>query len=624
MSYILSTHPTTAPARSRFTAGALGVGRFALHFVEMLFAMYAGMLIFMGVPGVMALPPVLHQFGMAVSMTVPMVAWMRVRGHGWRHGFEMAAGMLAPWAAVLGLVAMGAANALPWLSNAADAAMILGMLGIMLFRRDHDAHGASQPHAGVHPETPPARPFPWRRVFVPLAYVSAIVLVPLLVGAINLGSKATAPQEPVAPPAYAGALPAPPADDVTRKTAVVLAGFDGAEIGDTLEAYEILARSGVFNVYSLAPARQVLPLRTGPTPWGNSIDFAPQFSFAEYDAQIGRAPDVIAIPYFQADPGSARDAVVFNWIRGHFGPNTTILGICSGNMVLADSGLLAGRTATTNTGTFDYVESHSPTTTWLHNLRYVDDGNIVTSSNLTSGIDATLHVVDRVAGRATALDVARQIGYTQTGSLDDPRFVPPADDLSRRLIAAGFEGSEQRVGVLMYAGLTEMGVSGIVDPLEGAFSARTFFIAPQRAIVQSRDGFLFVPRYDFSTVPALDRVVAVAGENNAGKQQVLAAWSAIQPRQSVEDIYQYVGAGETAYDASLRDLARTRSGILARITADTLFYAAGPQDFSDASWAPSEVLVAGVLMLLGAAVVFGASRLRLPRRARLEPTPQPA
>jgi transcriptional regulator GlxA family with amidase domain len=45
-------------------------------------------------------------------------------------------------------------------------------------------------------------------------------------------------------------------------------------------------------------------------------------------------------------------------------------------------------------------------------------------------IDATLHVVDRFAGRATALEVARQIGYTQTGALDDPRFEPPADGCS--------------------------------------------------------------------------------------------------------------------------------------------------------------------------------------------------
>jgi hypothetical protein len=102
---------------------------------------------------------------------------------------------------------------------------------------------------------------------------------------------------------------------------VVVSGPRGSEIGDTLEAYEILARSGVFNVYSVAPERTILPLPTGPTPWGNSIDFVPHFSFAEYDAQIGRSPDVLAIPWFDQQYSPERDASVLDWIRGHFGPN---------------------------------------------------------------------------------------------------------------------------------------------------------------------------------------------------------------------------------------------------------------------------------------------------------------
>ena len=170
MTHALHTHPSPTaaapvdplrPWRSRIRPGrpgaaALSVGRFVLHFVEMWLAMLAGMVIFMAVPGVMALPVFLHQLGMAISMTVPMVAWMRIRGHGWRHGVEMAAGMLVPWAAVLSLVALGAANVLPWLANAADAAMLLGMLGVMLLRPHHYAHGSHHHHAGRRSDGPSA------------------------------------------------------------------------------------------------------------------------------------------------------------------------------------------------------------------------------------------------------------------------------------------------------------------------------------------------------------------------------------------------------------------------------------------------------------------------------------
>src|SRR5437763_16250822 len=104
----------STPDLRRLRTSAITAGRFVLHFVEMCIAMAAGMLVFMAVPGVMALPPLLHQIGMAVAMTVPMVGWMRLRGHGWRHGIEMSIGMLAAWAAVLILVGLGADQVFPW------------------------------------------------------------------------------------------------------------------------------------------------------------------------------------------------------------------------------------------------------------------------------------------------------------------------------------------------------------------------------------------------------------------------------------------------------------------------------------------------------------------------------
>jgi hypothetical protein len=91
---------------------------------------------------------------------------------------------------------------------------------------------------------------------------------------------------------------------------------------------------------------------------------------------------------------------------------------------------------------------------------------------------------------------------------------------------------------------------------------------------------LFVPRFTFSTVPALDRVLLPAGTDNAARQQVVAAWSAGPGRPTAEDIYQSVGRGESAYDATLQDLARTRHGALAQTIADTLFYQPGATQFA--------------------------------------------
>src|SRR5215212_801802 len=97
-----------------------------------------------------------------------------------------------------------------------------------------------------------ARAFVPRRLLRLALYTLAIVLIPLIVGAANLGVKAASLSGIPGPPVYSAALPAPPAHDPAKQTAVVLASAAGAEITDFLPPYEILARAGAFNVYAVA------------------------------------------------------------------------------------------------------------------------------------------------------------------------------------------------------------------------------------------------------------------------------------------------------------------------------------------------------------------------------------
>ncbi len=79
---------------------------------------------------------------MDLFMAAPMVGWMLIRGHGWRHSLEMAIAMVAPMALIFALRQIGAQSYLPWLRQTSGPAMVLGMIGAMLFRRKHYAgHG---------------------------------------------------------------------------------------------------------------------------------------------------------------------------------------------------------------------------------------------------------------------------------------------------------------------------------------------------------------------------------------------------------------------------------------------------------------------------------------------------
>jgi hypothetical protein len=134
--------------------------RFLYHYAEMVAAMFLGMFA-LGMPAdwferTVGLSssgghhPTTMFVTMAATMTVPMVAWMRVRGHGWRVSLEMAASMVLPTVVVLGLLWTGVAGGVGVLMVAEHVAMLTCMLVAMVIRWDEyagagHAHGAAQP-----------------------------------------------------------------------------------------------------------------------------------------------------------------------------------------------------------------------------------------------------------------------------------------------------------------------------------------------------------------------------------------------------------------------------------------------------------------------------------------------
>jgi hypothetical protein len=128
---------------------------FARHYVEMLVAMFLGM-------GVLIMPlgaalglvgmslhetDALMMSGMALTMTVPMVAWMRYRGHGWSACSDMTAAMAFPTLGVLALLWSGLVGDVGTLLVIEHVVMLPSMLVAMVLRRDEYTGGVQ--HRGV-------------------------------------------------------------------------------------------------------------------------------------------------------------------------------------------------------------------------------------------------------------------------------------------------------------------------------------------------------------------------------------------------------------------------------------------------------------------------------------------
>src|SRR5215210_9332936 len=130
---------------------------FIRHYIEMVVVMFAVMIV-LGLPGEAALQaigsgsselrraaPSLVFLGMAATMTIPMVAWMRYRGHRWQPTLEMAASMVIPTLVAIVLLAAGVLS-FEALMGLEHVAMLLGMLVAMLLRVDEYTTHAHHAH----------------------------------------------------------------------------------------------------------------------------------------------------------------------------------------------------------------------------------------------------------------------------------------------------------------------------------------------------------------------------------------------------------------------------------------------------------------------------------------------
>ena len=122
--------------------------RFARHYLEMVVVMLVGMAV-LGAGARLFVDlsdrPAPMLVEMALTMTVPMVAWMRFRGHAWRPCHEMAASMLLPALGALALLAADVVTDTGSLMVLEHTVMFGAMLVAMLLRRDEytaHVHGA--------------------------------------------------------------------------------------------------------------------------------------------------------------------------------------------------------------------------------------------------------------------------------------------------------------------------------------------------------------------------------------------------------------------------------------------------------------------------------------------------
>jgi len=447
----------------------------------------------------------------------------------------------------------------------------------------------------------------WRTVGRVAATALVGLVLPVAVGAVGIAGARGAiytPRDPSAPPAFVDAAAAP-AHDPGKPTAVIVLSSEGANAADVLAPYEVLAHTGAFNLYTAAPQRRPVPLTGG-------LDLVPDLTFGQLDGRLATTPEVIVVPQLPHATGPAAAPVV-QWLRRqHAEGDPLLVSVCTGAEVLAAAGLLDGRPATSHWLGLIGLRRNYPAVRWTDGVRYVDDGEVITTAGVLSGVDGALRVVERLVGQATAAQAARAVGwpaYHQGGPAPIRRLGPAPADLVA-VLNAGYRWDRPTMGVLLTDGVGEIELASAFRPYtELSYLARPLAVTNDGQPIRSRHGLTFTPRADLATAaPGLDRLV-VPGADAARR----AAAKELSLPERLTPVYLHDAPG-FAFDGALRDIARTRDVATARWVAKTLQYPTRPR-LAGPAWPWTLTLRPILLAAAAVTAVLGIQLLRRRRRA---------
>ncbi len=125
-------------------------------------------------------------------------------------------------------------------------------------------------------------------------------------------------------------------------------------------------------------------------------------------ADVGRL-DVVVIPGLIALDDARGDAQIMAAVRALAAGSTLVTSVCTGAFLLSDAGVLDGLPATTHWEDVELLAEQGAVASASSAARWVDNGPVITSGGLTSGLHMALHVVRRLHGLEIAERTARQL-----------------------------------------------------------------------------------------------------------------------------------------------------------------------------------------------------------------------
>ncbi len=194
--------------------------------------------------------------------------------------------------------------------------------------------------------------------------------------------------------------------DMDRTYRVGILLFDEAEVLDFAGPFEAFSITKLadgrrpFSVYTIAEHDWLIKARNG-------LLVQPNYTFLDTPEL-----DVFIIPGgYGAKKIEIHNEKLIRFIQETAARTPLTASVCTGAFLLAQAGLLNGKTATTHWLDTEELQHQFPDVHVVTGVRFVDQGSIMTSGGVSSGIHMSLHIVRKLLGEDVAKSAARRMEY---------------------------------------------------------------------------------------------------------------------------------------------------------------------------------------------------------------------
>jgi hypothetical protein len=183
-----------------------------------------------------------------------------------------------------------------------------------------------------------------------------------------------------------------------------------------------------------------------------------------------------------------------DWIAAQHRKGAKIVSICAGAITLGAAGLLDGRRATTHWAYVRQLQNDHPTMHWVPDRRYVADNGIVTSTGITASIPVTVALVEAIAGRPKAEQLARDLGAANWDARHSSFAFQLTTEHQKTFMRNWLSfWRRETLGVFVSEGVDEIALALTVDAYSRTALSRVVTVGPRGEAVRTRHDLMIHP-----------------------------------------------------------------------------------------------------------------------------------